>query len=133
MPSRPHDSRNEFGSAVTTALMGGLVLACLAAWASGQLAGLLFTHTWLRLEFADLPWITYGWARNWWDPAMAWPAGARGLLPGPVGMYLCLGLVLAAPLTLVHRIRRGARRPGSGWLAWTRPARSGPAGWASRW
>ena len=34
------------------------------------------------------------------DPAAAWPAGVRGRLPGPLGMYATLAGVLATPLAL---------------------------------
>jgi Type IV secretory system Conjugative DNA transfer len=134
MSLKPRAGGDESDPVVAT-LVGGLIAVCVLAWASGQLAGLLFAHTWLRMGLAELPWVVYGWARNWRDPALAWPAGVRGLLPGPVGMYLCLGLVLATPLTLACRIRRGACRPGSGWQGWWQPASSASAGgdWASRW
>jgi hypothetical protein len=99
--------------------------ACVLAWAAGQLAGLLFAQTWLRLGLADLPWILYGWVRHWRDPALAWPAEVRGLLPGPVGMYLCLALVVVAPLAAFHGIRLRWMRPGA-----RRSSRA--AQWASR-
>ena len=57
--------------------------------------GTAFTQTWLRLDWTDLPWVVYGWARHWRDSALAWPAAVRELLPGPGGMYFCLALVLA--------------------------------------
>ncbi|MGH8895642.1 MAG: type IV secretory system conjugative DNA transfer family protein [Egibacteraceae bacterium] len=103
-----------------------LGVACALAWAAGQLAGLLFAQTWLRLGLVDLPWILYGWARHWRDPALAWPAGVRGLLPGPVGMYLCLALVVVGPLAAFHGVRLRWMRPGS-----RRSSRA--AQWASRW
>lgn len=62
-----------------------LAVACGLAWAAGQLAGLLFAQAWLRLGLVDLPWIFYGWIRNWRDPALAWPVPAREMLPGPLG------------------------------------------------
>jgi hypothetical protein len=34
------------------------------------------------------------------DPAAAWPAGVRGRLPGPVGMYATLAGILATPVAL---------------------------------
>jgi len=56
------------------------------------------------------------------DPAAAWPARDRALLPGPVAYWLVTATVtvlILAPL-------------GVAWLAWethkTRPKRSGPAG-----
>ncbi|MGH8900913.1 MAG: hypothetical protein ACRDYA_04335 [Egibacteraceae bacterium] len=107
-------------------LFVALGLACALAWAAGQLAGLLFAQTWLRLGLVDLPWILYGWIRNWRDPALAWPTGMRGLLPGPVGMYFCLALVVVGPLAAFHWVRLRWRRPGS-----RRSSRA--AQWASRW
>jgi TraM recognition site of TraD and TraG len=64
------------------------------------------------------------------DSAMAWPVRVRGLLPGPVGMYFCLGLVVAAPLALGCSVRRS--RPGTRQGSW-RSYGSTRTGWASRW
>jgi type IV secretion system protein VirD4 len=71
-----------------TAGMGALV------WATGQLAGLAFGHTWLELSPADVAHVMLQLPHHWGDPALAWPAEVRGPLPGPAGMYAAFaGLV----------------------------------------
>ncbi|MGH3040097.1 MAG: hypothetical protein ACRDLZ_12005, partial [Gaiellaceae bacterium] len=95
-------------------------------WLSGQLAALLFSRELLPLGFAELPLVVFGWFREWRNPALAFPSDARELLPGPGGMYFCLGLVAAAPLSLVYGVRLHWRRPRS-----KRSAAS--TAWASRW
>ncbi len=128
---RPSAGRSDADNKFALELFAALVAACVLAWATGQLAGLLFARTWLRLGLDEMPWVVYGWARNWRDPAAAWPAEMRGLLPGPVGMYFCLAVVLAGAVALVCSVQRGRRRPGPRRLGAWRSARS--AGWASRW
>ncbi|MGH8898066.1 MAG: type IV secretory system conjugative DNA transfer family protein [Egibacteraceae bacterium] len=131
MSPKPRSGHDEFDSAIPAALVGGLVAACVLAWATGQLAGLLFAHTWPRLDLAEVPLVVYGWTRHWRDPALAWPAGVRELLPGPVGMYFSLVLVVAAPLTLVCAVRRS--RPGLRRSSWRSRGWARASGWASRW
>lgn len=57
------------------------------AWATGQAAGLVFGHTWLEVSPADVAHILWHLPQHWSDPQLAWPAEARGPLPGPAGMY----------------------------------------------
>jgi hypothetical protein len=53
------------------------------------------------------------------DPAAAWPASVRGLLPGPLGMYVTLAAILATPLALgllawwVHQPPSAPRPPAT--------------------
>jgi type IV secretion system protein VirD4 len=73
----------------TTAAAGVL------AWLAGQLAGLLFGHTWLHLSVDDVALILWRLPSTLSDPKLAWPAAARGVLPGPVGLYFSAALVVA--------------------------------------
>src|SRR6266498_3962558 len=59
----------------TTGAAGVLV------WASGQLAGLAFGHTWMHVSPADVAAIMWHLPHTWSDPAMAWPADVRPALP----------------------------------------------------
>ena len=43
-------------------------------WASGQLAGLAFGHTWLDVSPGDVAHILWQLPHHWSDPALAWPA-----------------------------------------------------------
>src|SRR6266705_2447239 len=61
--------------------------AGLLAWTTGQLAGLVFGHTWLHLHPADIAQVLWQLPHHWNDPALAWPAQAQAALPGPIGMY----------------------------------------------
>jgi len=72
----------------TTGAAGVLV------WASGQLAGLAFGHTWMHVSPADVAAIMWHLPHTWSDPAMAWPADVRPALPSPVGMYASVGTVV---------------------------------------
>jgi len=73
---------------VTTAAAGVL------AWLTGQLAGLLFGHTWLHLSVGDVAAILWRLPGTLSNPKLAWPADARAELPGPVGMYLSAVIVV---------------------------------------
>ncbi len=72
----------------TTGAAGALV------WASGQLAGLAFGHTWMHLSPADVASIMWHLPHTLSDPALAWPADVRSALPGPVGLYGSAGTVV---------------------------------------
>jgi hypothetical protein len=75
-------------------VVGGLV------WLVGQLAGLLASGAWPDVPLSELPGILVRLREHPGDPAAAWPAGARGLLPGPLGMYATLAGILISPLAL---------------------------------
>src|SRR6266508_2520760 len=89
----------------------GLVLAVIAAagafaWLVGQLAGLLFAHTWLRIGVADMPDVLWHLPKHPGDPALAWPMRFWPELPGPVGMYFCAALVVAVLVAVVGLVAR---------------------------
>jgi hypothetical protein len=69
-------------------------------WLVGQVAGLLTFGTWPDVPLAELPGILAHLREHPADPAAAWPAGVRGRLPGPLGMYASLAGILATPLAL---------------------------------
>jgi hypothetical protein len=78
----------------TAVLVGGLV------WLVGQLAGLLASGAWPDVSLSELPGILVRLREHPGDPAAAWPANFRDLLPGPLGMYATLAGILATPLAL---------------------------------
>jgi hypothetical protein len=78
----------------TVVVVGGLV------WLVGQVACLLASGTWSHVPLSELPGILARLRDHPGDPAAAWPAGARDLLPGPLGMYATLAGILATPLAL---------------------------------
>jgi hypothetical protein len=75
-------------------VVGGLV------WLTGQVAGLLASGSWPHVSLAELPGILVRLREHAGDPAAAWPAGVRGRLPGPLGMYATLAGVLLTPVAL---------------------------------
>jgi type IV secretion system protein VirD4 len=100
-------------------------------WASGQLAGLAFGHTWLDVSPGDVAHILWQLPQHWSDPALAWPAEVRGPLPGPAGMYatftgLVGGITGGTAAVLRHLPGRAVgHRPSH-----ARPAKHAGAVWA---
>jgi hypothetical protein len=84
----------------TTAAAGVLV------WLAGQLAGLLFGHTWLHLSVGDVALILWRLPGTLSDPKQAWPAEVRQVLPGPVGLYVSAALVVAGIPGLIAAVVR---------------------------
>jgi type IV secretion system protein VirD4 len=79
-----------FGGFAEQVVLYGLLgtgTAGLLAWTTGQLAGLVFGHTWLDLGVADVASVLWQLPHHWNDPQLAWPTRVHGALPGPVGMY----------------------------------------------
>jgi type IV secretion system protein VirD4 len=130
---RPPDAP-PFTSPVDQLLAVGLGAAAGAGalvWATGQLAGLAFGHTWLDVSPANVAHAMLHLPRHWSDPALAWPADVRGPLPGPVAMYgafagLVGGLTGGTAALLRYLPGRAAgHRPGH-----ERPAKHDGAVWA---
>jgi type IV secretory pathway TraG/TraD family ATPase VirD4 len=98
--------------------LGATAGAGALVWATGQLAGLAFGHTWLDLTPADVAHVLWHLPYHWKDPALAWPPQVRGPLPGPAGMYasfagLVSGLTGGTAAVLRHLPGRAAgHRPG---------------------
>ena len=106
----------------TLTVLAGAVVAVLAGWvwASGEVAGWLLSGRWPRVGPASVPGIVGRLPRHLSDPRLAWPAPARGALPGPVGLAGC-GLALVVLATVA-------------WLGWRRwrQAISSAGVWRSR-
>jgi type IV secretion system protein VirD4 len=115
----------------TDRLLFVAVLAVLGVtvllWLVGQVAAVLFgAHHWLKLSLAEAAAVPFRVIHHPGDPALAWPPEVRRQLPGPVGMYAALVLLLLLPSGLVGLV--GLRRFG-----WDRRVRQHGAKWASRW
>ena len=112
--------------------LGATAGAGALVWATGQLAGLAFGHTWLNVSPADVPHILWHLPQHWSDPHLAWPAQVQGPLPGPAGMYATFTGVVGAlsggtAAVLRHLPGRAAgHRPGH-----PTPAKHAGAVWAS--
>jgi type IV secretion system protein VirD4 len=98
-------------------LVGAVVGVAGAVWAVGQIAGLLFGAGAPETGLAQMPGVLGRLPSQLSDPAAAWPAGDRPRLPGPVGFYgalaLLLGTLCAAAAGATRLIGR-SRAPGGG-------------------
>src|SRR6266542_2716374 len=111
-----------------------LMVAILAAlgvtvllWVVGQVAAVLFgDHHWLQVGLGEMAGVPLHLIHHPGDPALAWPAGVRGQLPGPVGMYVALVLVLSLPAVLFGLV--AGNRFGH-----DHKLRERGATWATRW
>jgi type IV secretion system protein VirD4 len=97
--------------------------AGVLAWLAGQLAGLLFGHTWLHLSPGDVLLILWRLPSTLSDPKQAWPADTRDVLPGPVGLYFSAALVVALIAGLIALVVRVGTQYLPGWAPGHRPGR----------
>src|SRR6266511_6460353 len=107
--------------------VGAALGATVLVWVVGQVAAVLFgAHHWLPVSLAEVARVPFHLAKHPGDPRLAWPASVRGMLPGPVGMYAALVLVLVIPAALASVVL--GRR-----LRWDRRLREHGTQWAGRW
>jgi len=99
------------------ALVGGLV------WAAGELSGRLFGGVWPGVRLAEMGSVLGALPRHTGDPASAWPASVRPLLPGPAYFYGTLAALLVPVIVIVLLILRRAhdRHFVEGTARWARP------------
>jgi type IV secretion system protein VirD4 len=98
-------------------LAAGLGVGAAASglvWATGQLAGLVFGHTWLHLDPADVAGVLGSLPHHLGDPALAWPTSAREALPGPAGMYATFTATTTAAAGAASGAMRLWQRAGLG-------------------
>jgi type IV secretion system protein VirD4 len=98
-------------------LAAGLGVGAAASglvWATGQLAGLVFGHTWLHLDPAEVAGVLGSLPHHLGDPALAWPTSAREALPGPAGMYGTFTATTTAAAGAVSGAMRLWQRAGLG-------------------
>ncbi len=112
--------------AVVLALVGLAGTSAAGIWLWGGVAGVAFGDGWPAMSAADLVRVITRLPAQLGHPAGAWPPPARRLLPGTVGIYAGLAMVLAAGAALVGGAARTVL-PGRR----SRP-RAGGARWASR-
>jgi type IV secretion system protein VirD4 len=96
--------------------IGAVLLAAgLLVWTVGQVAAILFgAHQPLPMPAEEMAGLLWNLPSHLDDPAQAWPRSVRGMLPGPLGMYAALVLVVWGPVLglglLVRACRPRARR-----------------------
>jgi len=111
-------------------------------WLWGGVAGALFGRGWPQVGAGQLFGVLIALPGHIGDPAQSWPVVARTRLPGPVGFYGALGLIIGAATALIHigarlggmwasvgRARTGAHWAGPGDLRALR-ARGGARRWS---
>ena len=102
------------------AVLGALVLAGTALWLAGELSGRIFGGAWPGTDAGEMGSVVARFADHASDPAQAWPAHDRSLLPGPIGFYGTLAAVLTPALAgivllLRHRFRSSRREGSARW------------------
>ena len=100
----------------------GLVAVGALLWLTGQLSGRIFGGAWPSVEPSEVGAVVVEYPNHVGDPAQAWPARARGLVPGPVAFYATfVALLLPALVAAVWlTARRGDRRAGARGARWAR-------------
>ena len=83
---------------VIAALVATAAAVTAGTWVTGQLAGLIFRHTWPPVSIGQSLAIAGRLAGHLADPRMAWPPAARPSLPGPAG-FAAAAVLAAAALT----------------------------------
>jgi len=89
MKDRPPDS----GPYLALAALACALLALI--WLTGALSAALFGEGWTTIPASRLAATALRLPSHLGDPRLAWPAGARHALPGPVGFYFSAALILS--------------------------------------
>jgi type IV secretion system protein VirD4 len=93
----------------------------LVVWVTGEIAGRVFEGAWPSTRFSEMGRVLVRLHAHAGDPAAAWPAPQRHLIPGPAGFYATLAAFLVpvtatALVVLRRRMRRATpRRGGARW------------------
>jgi type IV secretion system protein VirD4 len=99
------------------AALGAVMLAGAALWLAGELSGRIFGGAWPGTNAAEMGSVLARFADHAADPARAWPAPERRLIPGPIAFYGTLVGVLtpmlAAGIVLLRRRLGSGRREAS--------------------
>jgi type IV secretion system protein VirD4 len=83
------------GDVALLCLIGAVLAVGALAWLWGGLAGLIFGGGWPGVSGGQMAGVLVHLPSSLAHPARAWPPSVRARLPGPVGFYLALALVLA--------------------------------------
>jgi type IV secretion system protein VirD4 len=113
------------------ALAGAAALALGLLWLAGALSAALFGAGWTPIPAAQTITVAIHLPSHLGDPRAAWPAPARRSLPGPLGFYLTLALLLVALAALALWAGRLAERLGPALKGAGRDKRPASARWAS--
>jgi type IV secretion system protein VirD4 len=84
---------------VLVAALGSLLGVALGIWLWGGIAGAAFGRGWPHVNGGELAGILVRLPAQLSHPARAWPLATRSRLPGPVGFYAALALLVASLCT----------------------------------
>jgi type IV secretion system protein VirD4 len=114
-----------------------LLGATFMLWLTGQVSGFIHSGRWPSVSLPEMGAVVTGVPRHPLDPAAAWPADARRLLPGPVlfwATFMVLLAILVAAWFYLSTVLRSARRRMGRSIVVERAAPAAdqvsPAGWA---
>jgi len=104
-------------------ILGALAFLGALVWAAGELSGRLFGGVWPRVRLSEMGSVLAAFPSHTADPASAWPASARPLLPAPAYFYGTLAALLVPVVFIVLLIVRRAhdRHVVEGTARWARP------------
>lgn len=103
-------------------LLTGLAAVGALLWLTGELSGRLFGGDWPTVRASEIASVVLGYPHHLGDPAQAWPARARELVPGPVAFYATLTTLLLPALAVAVwlSIRQGDRQRDVRTARWAR-------------
>ena len=108
--------------AVVLWILGGVMVLAGLLWATGQLSARIFSGAWPQVPVPEMGSILLALPRHVGNPAEAWPASSRLLIPGPVSFYGTFAAVLLPAVTVVTIVvsRYRNRRLAQGTARWAR-------------
>jgi type IV secretion system protein VirD4 len=100
--------------------LGAIVLVGAALWLAGELSGRVFGGSWPGTGAAEMGSVLVRFAGHAAEPARAWPAPQRNVIPGPVAFYGTVASLLAPAagvglVVLRRRLGRTGRGSGARW------------------
>jgi type IV secretion system protein VirD4 len=107
---------------IALAALGIVTATGATLWLTGELSGRLFGGDWPAVGASEIGGILARFATHATDPAQAWPAPERRLIPGPAAFYATLAALLGPLATiglalLKHRLRSLAGGTAARWAA----------------
>ncbi len=104
-------------------LLAGLAAAAALLWLAGEFSGRLFGGAWPDVRASEMGAVLLRLPDHLRDPAAAWPAGAHGLIPGPLAFYVTLAALAAPALGAAAwwTVRRGSLRDETQEARWACP------------
>jgi type IV secretory pathway TraG/TraD family ATPase VirD4 len=102
------------------AALGLVAAVAVPIWAAVELAGRLASGAWPDLDASATLSALAHWPGHAADPRMAFDPTLRAALPGPVGIYGCLAMVLAVLVGVVLlglRLQRAAKAGSAGFAS----------------